>query len=84
MQCDQSEYAEILMDSGRCNYLLRTNVTEDLACDYSYKNCMDRGLADRLDIETMKQARERGVDIETLFDKRPDYARKPTIGDLSR
>ncbi len=78
------EYAEILMDSGRCDYLLRTNVIEDLACDYSYYNCTNRVLADRLDIETMKQARERGVDIETLFNKRPDYARKPTINDLSR
>lgn len=78
------EYAEILMDSGRCDYLLRTNVTGDLACDYSYHNCKNSDLADRLDVETMKQAIERGVDIETLFDKRPDYARKPTIGDLSR
>lgn len=84
MECDQSEYAEILMDSGRCNYLLRTNVTNDLACDYSYYGCTNSVLADRLDIETMKQARERGVDIETLFDKRPDYARKPTIDDLSK
>lgn len=84
MECDQSEYAEILMDSGHCNYLLRTNVTKDLACDYSYYGCTNSVLADRLDIETMKQARERGVDIETLFDKRPDYARKPTIDDLSR
>lgn len=78
------EYAEILMDSGRCDYLLRTNVTEDLACDYSYYGCTNSVLADRLDIETMKQARERGVDIETLFDKRPDYARKPTLDDLSK
>lgn len=83
MAGNKSEYAEILMDSGRCNYLLRTNVTEELACDYSYKSCMDRNLADRLDIETMKQAIERGIDIETLFDKRPDYARKPTIADLT-
>ncbi len=83
MAGNKSEYAEILMDSGRCDYLLRTNVTEDLACDYSYKNCTDRNLADRLDVETMKQAIKRGVDIETLFDKRPDYARKPTIDDLS-
>jgi len=73
-----------LMDSGRCDYLLRTNVTEDLACDYSYYGCTNSVLADRLDIETMKQARERGVDIETLFDKRPDYARKPTLDDLSK
>ncbi|MBX9917646.1 MAG: ankyrin repeat domain-containing protein [Nitrosomonas sp.] len=77
------EYAEILMDSGRCDYLLRTNVTEDLACDYSYHSCKNSVLADRLDVETIKQAKERGVDIETLFDKRPDYARKPTIDDLS-
>ncbi|GJL75960.1 hypothetical protein [Nitrosomonas sp.] len=84
MAGNKSEYAEILMDSGRCDYLLRTNVTGDLACDYSYYNCTDRGLADRLDVETMKQAIKRGVDIETLFDKRPDYARKPTIDDLSR
>jgi len=84
MAGDKWEYAEILMDSGRCNYLLRTNVTGDLACDYSYCNCKNSVLADRLDVETMKQAVERGIDIETLFDKRPDYARKPTIEDLSR
>lgn len=78
------EYAEILMDSGRCDYLLRTNVTENLACDYAYNNCTNSVLADRLDIETMKQAIERGINVETLFDKRPDYAIKPTINDLSR
>lgn len=84
MACNQSDYAERLMDSTRCNYLLRTNVTEDLACDYSYYHCKNSVLADRLDAETMKQAIERGVDIETLFDKRPDYARKPIVDDLSR
>ncbi len=84
MAGNKSEYAEVLMDSGHCNYLLRTNVDNKLACDYSYYNCTDRDLADRLDIETMKQAIKKGIDIETLFDKRPNYARKPTIADLSQ
>lgn len=84
MRGNKAEYAKMLMDSGRCDYLLRTNVTEDLACDDAYYNCTNLVLSDRLDIETMKQARERGVEIETLFNKRPDYARKPTLDDLSR
>lgn len=72
------------MDSGRCDYLLRTNVIRNLACDYSYDHCTDLDLADRLDAETMKQAVKQGVDIATLFEKRPDYAIRPTLDDLSR
>lgn len=73
MAFDCPDFARKLMDSGKCDYLIRAK-SGSLACDLGFENMSDLGLVDHLHDATTQEANKNGLDVTSLFKhQKPGY-----------
>ncbi|MGH1404334.1 MAG: hypothetical protein ACRBDL_08820 [Alphaproteobacteria bacterium] len=66
VRCSQTDFAESLMNSGKCDYLLKDN-RDQTAYDVAYTKCSDIDLTDELRVKTEEQAKARGLNLDDVF-----------------